>query len=739
MKKTRFLTKEEKAQGGKHLDQFQLLNGMGFSFLGDTPVYLLAIMFGATNVQLGYISSALFMSGIVIPMLPRLLAGKNIVQVMSTAWLIRGLVCLGYLLLFFLQGQPAVYLILLLYTSFSILRTVGVIMYRPVLRMITTNNNRGEIVGRVTFISQVASIFSKTVSFIVTAVEQLSGITGIIGLQMGGVIVNSFAAFRVRKIPCRETIEYRKGRGMLVQLKDSFRSKEMRRVLILQWLFTSVTVLLGLTIPFLRNRTGLSTSGVFLYSMGLTLGTIFSAMLVRTFADSIGSKPLMIVGSIISTVLILCWAAAPETLPWFVYFVLGFLVIFMINTNNMLISRLVIKYMPEKEAVGFSSMVNFIIAIISLILGVAGGRLIDFGPDGSAVLLNQYSWTFLLAAGLSMLSFVFTLRVSDSSSLSGKDAASIMLSVYGLRAYMNISRLQKIEDPVRKRTVLLSIGSNRNDVATSEIKRMMFSPFSPEKGEMIRGLFDRPRPSLLPLLLKDASDVGSYTRNDSVFSLGAFPGKETETLLVSLLDCRDAIIRSSAAKSLGRIGHTASLDRVREYFAGETDIRCLMNYFIALKNMDAEGAYLLELFSTRWVGKPVSFRQSLYALNAEFMHFAPELSHLFQLCNSRKGSGMRDFLDETRDHPDFLAAHQDLIGWFDDYEFSPIIDFCRRVLIGHQPESYRARIKESIINRIEVPVLNGNPAGSSDEHMYEIDYDDLLAIFYFTYHVVKTE
>ncbi|MCD4727754.1 MAG: MFS transporter, partial [Pirellulales bacterium] len=539
MKKTRFLTKDEKAQGGGHLNQFQLLNGMGFSFLGDTPVYLLAIMFGATNVQLGYISSALFLSGIVIPMLPRLLAGKNIVKVMSTAWLLRGLVCLGYLLLFFLQGQPAVYLILLLYTSFSIMRTVGAIMYRPIIRMLNTNNNHGEIYGRIMFTHQVASIFSKAASFLVTSIEQLSGIAGIIGLQMGGVIINTVAAFRVRKIPCRETIEYQKGRGMLAQLKDSLRSKEMRRVLIVQWLFISVTILIGLSIPFLRNRTGLSTSGIFLYSMGLTLGTILSALFVRTFADKIGSKPLMIVGSIFATVLVLCWAAAPENLPHFVYFILGFLVIFMVNANNMLAGRLILKYMPEKEAVGFSSMVNFIIAIISLILGVAGGRLIDYGPIGSSLLLNQYSWTFFLAAGFSLLSFVFALRVRDSSSLSGKDAASIMLSVYGLRAYMNISRLQKIEDPVRKRTVLLSIGSNRNDAATGEIKRIMLSPFSSEKVEMIRGLFDHPRLSLLPLLLKDAVDEGSYTRSDSVFSLGAFPGKETEEILVSLLDSRD--------------------------------------------------------------------------------------------------------------------------------------------------------------------------------------------------------
>jgi predicted MFS family arabinose efflux permease len=725
MKKTRYLTDEEKVIGGKYLTQFQAFNGMGFSFLGDTPVYLLAIMYGATNVQLGYISSALFLSGIVLPLLPKLLAGKNIIKVQSMAWLLRGLVCLGYLLLYFLQGQPAVYLILLVYTVFSIIRTVGVVMFKPVIRMITTNTNQGEVVGKINVGFQLSAILSKTVSFLLTAVERFSGAAGLVGLQMLGVFVNTLAAFRIRKVPCRETIEYQKGRGMLIQLRDAFRSKKIRRVLILQWLFTAIAVMAGLTIPFLRNRTGLSTSGIFLYSMGLTLAAIISAMFIRTFADKIGSKPLMVFGSLAVTILILGWAAAPETLPIAIYFVLGFFLIFMININNMLISRLIIKRMPEKEAVGFSSMVQFIIAIISLILGIVGGRLIDFGPIDAGVLLNQYSWTFSFAAGLSLTSFIIVLRLKDSESLSGKDAASILLSVYGMRAYLNINRLQKIEDPVRKKTVLLSIGSNQNDVATSEIKRMLLSPFSSDKAELIRGLFYHPRPSLLPLLLKDAADEGSYTRESSVFALGASPGKETEEILLTLLDSSDMVIRSSSAKSLGRIGHTASLNRIRNLFSIEKDTRCLMNYFIAMKNMDKKGTYLLDLFSLRWVGKTQSFRQGIYSLNAEFMHYKPELSHLFQLSNGQRGAGVLDFLDETRDHPGFLESHQDLIKWFKEDAFIPIIDFCRNVLNEDVSNSLRQNIKDSIMNRTN--------------EVLQLEYDDVLAVLYYTYQVVKAE
>ena len=54
----------------------ELYNGVAYSLLGDTLVYLLAISFGAGNIALGYISSASYIAGIVLPFVPQMFQGQ---------------------------------------------------------------------------------------------------------------------------------------------------------------------------------------------------------------------------------------------------------------------------------------------------------------------------------------------------------------------------------------------------------------------------------------------------------------------------------------------------------------------------------------------------------------------------------------------------------------------------------------------------------------------------------------
>ena len=68
--RTRYLTRQEREEGQKYFYRFSARNGVGFSFLGDTPVYLMAVHFGATNIQLGMISALIHASGIVLLFVP---------------------------------------------------------------------------------------------------------------------------------------------------------------------------------------------------------------------------------------------------------------------------------------------------------------------------------------------------------------------------------------------------------------------------------------------------------------------------------------------------------------------------------------------------------------------------------------------------------------------------------------------------------------------------------------------
>ncbi len=727
--KTKYLTDEERKAGRRLLYRFQALNGIGFNFMGATPVYLLAIHFGAGNLELGYISSVMFLTGIILVALPRLLSGRNLVAVQSTAWLFRGSVVLLYLFLFFLKGRSAVLLILVVYTLFSIVRTIGIAVWNPLVKMVSDPGIRGEVIAQGNILNQSAAVVSKLVSFFVTSITCLSGITGIIILQILGVFFNTAAALSLKKIPCRETVEYRKGRNIFVVLRSSLKNRERKYPLILKWTVVSLIVLNGLIIPFIRKEAGFQSNFVFLYSLVMAVSVIFSGFFSKIFADRIGSRPLLIGMSILLALSFLFWAVLPVkggegNIPVVIYYVLGFFTNFFLMTSNVLVSRVVVNTMPEDETFGYNSMINFMMALFSAGSGFLGGTLIDAGQRMHLPVINSYGFLFVLAIFLSLAVTFLSIRLIDRGSLTTRQAAAIFFSFEGLRAYIDIGKMKNTSNPVKKKTVLLSISENEAPFVTEELKKILALPLSASKGEVIKSLFSHPRPELLPELLAEARDSGSYHQLKAIFALGAYPSPDVEELLLQLFQDTDSAVRSNAAKSLGRIGNTTVLPLVRSMADRAESSWDRINYLIALKNMDDSGMFLENLFDTGAKGPEGTFRQTYYALCADLYGMAPSLSALYQACNLTKGKGIQVFLESTRDHERFYRYYQDLKKWFKEEKGASVRAFCRESLRDLPDEAetgYKTGLRNGILRFTE---------------REKTVYDDMCAAVYFTYQIL---
>lgn len=735
---TKFLSEDERKKGQKYLYNFQAFNGLGFNFMGETPVYLMAIHFGASNVELGYISSVLFLTGFILVGLPRLLAGKNLVKVQTAAWFVRGLVVLLYFALLFLSGKPAVSLILIVYTLFCSARMVGIAVWNLLIKMVTTSQNRGNFIAQTNILNQSASVISKLTSFVVTSFQMFSGIIGILFLQIIGVLFNTAAVLQLRRVPCRETIEYERGRNIFVILKESLKRKDRRYPLILKWVTIAVIVLNGLTIVFIRKEVGFNSNMVFLYSTVMALAIILSGLFARTFSDRMGSRPFIIGMSILLSVSYVVWILLPvsgsKEIPVYLCFILGFFTNFFLWSVNVFISRVLVNTMPENESFSYNAMTNFVMAFFSLISGIVGGLLIDAGQKAESTMFNTYSYLFSFAMILSLLLFVLSLRLIDKGSMSGPETAAILFSFEGLRAYMNIGKLNAIEDPVRKRTVLLSISLNQTTVATEEIRHLIASPLSSGKGEVIKSLFSHPRPALLPELLTEAGDSGSYHQLKAVFALGAYPGKETEQLLLRLLDSNNIAIQSNAAKSLSRIGHKDSLDKIRFYADKAEHAWDKMNFLIALKNMDPSGLVFRNIFKDSCKFRSGMFRQSYYSLAASILELKPQLSDIYSSKNMKSGEGIKDFLEQTRDLDFFYRSHKELKGWFKTGNWIEIRQFCLESLRSSKTDL--SVLSEPVRNLREAVLAESefkSPDVNEDSSLF---YDDALACVYFTYQIL---
>jgi MFS family permease len=738
MGKTRYLSETEKQQGRKHMYRQEVYNGIAYSLLGDTIVYLLAIYFGAGNLALGYIASASYIAGVVLPFVSIIFKGKNQIKVQSTVWLIRGIVCFGYVGLFFLTGDAAVLLLLGIYTVFNIFRMIGIALNDFTMKSISSVSNRGKVVANVNVAYQSSSMVVRCITALVLGIQQFSGLVGLVGLQVIGAIMNFFSAYEMSLITSRSTISHKKGRTVITIFKEAMLQSSLSRRLFLRWIATAVAVIFGLTVPFLRIELGLSNSMVVLYSVVLGLSMVAASYISRQFSDRLGSRPLVFISTLFSLFFFLIWALiTPEVAPvWF--FILGFFTNFFIGLIVLLVVRLVQQVMPDDDAVGFNSMVNFVIAIIAFFVGIISGLLADSGDIARTLFVfdgrmagNSYTLVFVFAMALIAIEALVASRLQEVGAYSSQAAAAVVFSMHGLKAVSMIEKLEKTTDPAKRRFLMHSLGSNYNNMATSEIRSILASPFSSDKIEAVRALADRPRKALLDDLIKVARDDDSYVQLDAIAALGSYKKdpKVKEVMLILLKHGRWSSVRSMASKTLARITDTTEyLPLINELSHTAKHIDEVIDYLIAKRHMDKEGTFYQEFFISVEQGRSATFRQTRYAVIASFFRFgSPRLSGLYEQLNSGNIKGFfPSFLSEARDLNQIDLRYDEVLAMFYNNKWAELRDFCLDIL-DESNLSY-----DPCLENLKLGILK-----SREMDIALFDVQDALAGLYFSYSLGK--
>ncbi len=737
MAKTRYLSEAEKREGQKHLYLQEMYNGIGYSWLGDTIVYLMAIYFSASNIALGYISAAAYITGVVLPFVPRIFHGKNHIKVQSTVWACRGFVCLLYLGLYFLSGKSAVVLLLVVYTLFNLFRMIGVALHDSTVRTVSSSSNRGRVVAGMNTAYQGASVVVRIITAVVLSIERFAGLVGLLALQVAGVVANFLSARQMAKIPSRTTIMHKKGRTVGVLFKEAMADPSMRRRLILRWLSLSVSVVFALTTPFLRVEVGLSNSMVVTYSVILSLAVMVASYISKHFSDRLGSRPLVIFSTLFSLFFFLIWSliSAQTKVAWI--FVLGFFTNFFVSLISILTFRLVTQVMPDDETVAFNSMVNFVIAIIAFVIGIFSGFLADLAPFARTLLViggkavgNGYTFVFLFAIILTALEVIFSIRLQEGGAYTSQAAAQVLFSRHGLRAVSMIEKLQRTTDPAKRRFLMLSLGENFNNLATSELRQILASPFSPDKREAVRTLADRPRKALLDDLIRVAQDDDSYVQLDAIAALGAYRKEERakQVLLNLMQNGRWASVRSMASKSLARVSEgTEYLNLVNELSHSALHIDETIDFLVAKRIMDKSGSYLREFFISIEQGRSPTFRQTRYAVIDSMIKFdSPRLAQIYERMNLGNKDYLSSFLSESRDLSLIDLNYSKILSWFAKEDWEKVRELCVTIL-----ETSDLSFDE-LFDNLKCGLLK-----AKEMNIALFDIQDMLAMLYFSYSLGK--
>lgn len=396
--------------------RFVFLNGIGFNFIGETSVVLLAMQFSASNVQIGYLNSCFHISGIIAVIAPLLLARARVMTVFYRAWTIRGFICILYVLTLFFSGQSAVMIILVVFTIFNIFRTVGVAMLDAVNRSIVPPNALGAYVARTSTQWLYSAMIAQTACFLILSYKPLAGVAGLVLIQCIGTVFNTLGTSSIRDLPVADRIPSASGMNIFNTALRVFRNRDMRIIFSVYAVNLSLFIMLGFTIPFLRKVVGLGSNVIFLYTILLTLSALLASRIIRPFTDRIGKKPILLITSAAGMLIALSWAFMPPHARMPELFALGAVTIFFSAINGQTINALMLRVMPEDNKANYSFMVRFLSAVIALAAGFAAGLIADAGTH--AVIVHPYSITFIASAALYLTLFFISTRIREPKSLS---------------------------------------------------------------------------------------------------------------------------------------------------------------------------------------------------------------------------------------------------------------------------------------------------------------------------------
>jgi hypothetical protein len=393
---------------------------------------------------------------------------------------------------------------------------------------------------------------------------------------------------------------------------------------------------------------------------------------------------------------------------------------------GLLASRLELRSIPEKDKVGYMSMINFFSALISLGVGLSGGMLADLGehisvPGSGLPGLNPFGLTFCLAAILAIQNAILCIFLKDPGSLSVKETAQILLSTRNLKTFLNLYQLNMTDDRAKRTFILMSLGKSDTSIAVEEMHRILNSPLTGEKEEVLKTLFVHPKPDLLPDLLREATQPNSYYRATAIFALGAYPDLQVEEVLLQMLNDPSPLIQSTAAKSLARTGNSTALPRIKTLAADATlGVTEQMNYLIAVSLMDTKGEYLERIFQIADNLKGEIFEQTVLSLASRMLNFEPVLADLFQEENTESSSGLQQLFDEAKQLAPFFEHHCTLMKFYTEKKYQTMWEWCQQTLEAHQVNGRLGYLKRAI--------------AIAPEHL---NSSNSFAALYFTYQILQ--
>lgn len=425
----------------EHLTQRQVTTGLNLvikegltaeamsSLTGGTFLVALAILLGATNVQIGVLAALPSFSSIFQLVAVRLLQrfnNRRAIAVFSNICARLPLLVIGLLPLLFSKGTSIQVLIFLLFFHYFFGSIAGA-NWNSWMKDLVPEKKLGAYFSHRTRLTQTLNVvLSLTIALVLDYIKRVHPaiqLTTYAYMFIGGGLIGLFGTYLLSKTP--EPASYLPKENMLKLFKKPLLDKNYRKLLIFNsfWSFSLNIATPFFTVYMMKNLS-LPLSYIIAFGILGQVSGIFAIKLWGRHSDEFSNKTIIKIAAPLYILCILSWPFA-NMAPSFTFTVLivaSISIMSGIATSgiNLSIGNIGLKLAPRNEAIVYLTAKNMVVNACASLGPVVGGLLADYfagrtfswniewnGPRGVSVihLLELHSLGFLFIIG-GVLAFI---------------------------------------------------------------------------------------------------------------------------------------------------------------------------------------------------------------------------------------------------------------------------------------------------------------------------------------------
>jgi MFS family permease len=592
---------------------------------------------GFATTQIGFVLSLIPFSNVLALFVAPIVARFGFKRTYLASLGLRSTVTLGLLLtpwvLAVAQDQSTLLIFVTsVVAAFAICRAFMMTAHFPWVQEYVPQTLQGKYAAMNNIFMAVTGFATVTIAGLV--LEQITGLTGYMFLFATGVLFGYISAWAAVYIPGGLPAKAGEVAGTAFRsFVVAGRDKNFIRYMFGLGFVTLATVSLTSFTPlYLQEQVGLSAGNVVFIQTSILLGGLLSTYLWGWTADRYGSRPIMLSGAGLRTLVPVFWILIPRNDASSLYIAMGIAFLQGIADMGWLIGsmrQLYVSVVPVEKRTVYMAFYTAWAGIVAGIGQLMGGKVIQVSADVSGqfliFVLDPYTALFVLGLILPVLGILLLRTVRTDTKMTMEEFAGLFLRGNPLMAMTLLAEYRLARDEQAVVHITERLGQTRSPLTVEELLEALVDPRFNVRFEAIISIArTRQDPRLTEALIDILNGTEVALSVQAAWALGRIGDPAATEALRQSLDSRYHSIQVHSIRALGTMGDHDSAPVFLERLVDESDKGLQMACASALGKLrfgPATGPILRFLKATRNEGARLELALSLARLIGDESHF----------------------------------------------------------------------------------------------------------------------